>query len=464
MPLFSSQHIFMVGIKGSGMSSLAIFLHKRGIFVSGWDIKEVFTTDSYLKKYSIPFSDTFPKRIDVEKVSAIIYSSAYQESHEIIQLAHELKIPIYSYYEALSVITSTYPSFGVSGTHGKTTSVASIAHILRNEESPCDVICGTFVEGYKNEKHPFHHHTPLIIEACEYQDHFLLLTLQGVFITNVELEHVDYFTSEEKVFSSFYHLIDNLPFQAPLIVNKDEKGIGRIIEYVNSNRKDITLITYGKKRGNFLTYTYPYNGNIHSFFIKELNSEFTTHLVGDEYVSDQIGASLLSGMMLHKKFSLDNIAPLLSHLGSFFGAKGRMQKISPTSHPLLIYTDYAHHPSEIRASLSSIRLQYPNKKIRVIFFPHTVSRMSSFFEEFISSLTLADELYIFPVALSARKDGQEGRAKKISKELAARCGGVYVESEEEAIDIIRSTLQITELCITMGAGNTHEMNTRLLEI
>lgn len=450
----------MVGIKGSGMSSLALYLQKRGSIVSGWDTQEIFTTQDLLLKHSIDFSHTIPSTQQLSHIGTLIYSSAYNKNHPIISMAIEMNIPIYSYYEALSLITSLYPSYGVSGTHGKTTSVVAISHLLKTHEFPHDVICGTSIEeiGYESKG------LPLIIEACEYQDHFLLLILQGLFITNVEYEHVDYFMSEDDVFSSFYHLIDNVPTCAPLICNRDEKGIPRIINYVEKTRKDLIPITYGKGEGNHITYVYPYKGNIHSLFVEELETEYITHLVGDENVSDQIGAALLCMMIMKKEFSLDTLGSLFSSFNTFKGAKGRVQRISKDSHPFYLYTDYAHHPSEMRSSLQSIRLLHPQQKFILIFFPHTVSRMSAFFEDFISSLSLCDTLIIFPVALSARTDGSEDRAKEISKALATRCNGFYVERVDEAMNTLTPLLKNGDVCITMGAGNTHAMNNLLLTI
>ncbi len=205
MAFFSSSHIFMVGIKGSGMSSLAIHLKKLNTRVSGWDTDEVFPTDQELIKHSITFSHDIPSHESLAFIDYLIYSSAYKLDHPIIEEARELGIPIYSYYEALALLTTTFPTYCVCGTHGKTTSVVSLSHMLNDCSILHSAICGSAIaEPEQKDIEEISPLQPLILEACEYLDHFLLLHLQGIFITNVEYEHVDYFKDEDEVFFIFF--------------------------------------------------------------------------------------------------------------------------------------------------------------------------------------------------------------------------------------------------------------------
>ena len=464
MAFFSSSHIFMVGIKGSGMSSLAIHLKKLNTHVSGWDTDEVFPTDQELIKHSIAFSHNIPPQESLSSIDYLIYSSAYTLDHPIIKEAKKMGIPIYSYYEALALLSTTSPTYCVCGTHGKTTSVVSLSHMLHDYSFLHSTICGSAITVSDNpEKEESSHPKPLILEACEYQDHFLLLDIQGMYITNVEYEHVDYFKDEDKLFSSFLQLIDHLPHSAPIVCNREEKGIDRIIDYVEQYRADITLITYGKNKGTF-TYSYPYQNDINSIYIKELSKEFKVALVGDKLVSDLLGSALLAMMIVKHAVDVDFLGTLLSSLHNFKGAKGRVEKLSPDSHPFFLYNDYAHHPSEIRSSLQAIHLLHPKSKVVLLFFPHTVSRMQTFYHDFVSALTLCDTLIIFPVALSARGDGSQEEAIQISRNLAKDCGGIYVDKIKEAVNIVSTVLHSKDVCITMGAGNTILTIDSLLEI
>jgi len=464
MAFFSSSHIFMVGIKGSGMSSLAIHLKKLNTRVWGWDTDEVFPTDQELIKHSITFSHTIPSQESLSSIDYLIYSSAYTLDHPIIKEAIEMGIPIYSYYEALALLTTTSPTYCVCGTHGKTTSVVSLTHMLHDCSFFHSAICGSPITvPEQKELEEISPLQPLILEACEYQDHFLLLHIQGIYITNVEYEHVDYFKDEDELFLSFFQLIDNLPHSAPIVCNREEKGIDRIIDYVKQYRTDITLVTYGKNKGTF-TYSYPYQDNINSLYIEELGKEFKVALVGDKLVSDLLGSALLAMMIVKHAMDVDFLGTLLSSLQNFKGAKGRVERLSPDSHPFFLYNDYAHHPSEIKSSLQAIHLLHPKSNVVLLFFPHTVSRMRTLYHDFVSALALCDTLIIFPVALSARGDGSQEEAIEISRNLADDCGGIYVDRIEEAVNIVSTVLHSKDVCITMGAGNTILTIDSLLEI
>ena len=454
----------MVGIKGSGMSSLAVFLHTHGINICGWDVAEEFITDRVLTDHSIPFSYLSPTDEQLSTLDFLIYSSAYSIHHPIIDEAKKYNITILSYYEALAHLSKHYPTFGVSGTHGKTTSVAAIHHMLSSNNIPHSVICGAHLDKKDSLKKEIKHVQPLIVEACEYQDHFLSLSLNGLFITNVEYEHVDYFKDEKALFESFFTLIQNLPKDAPIICNRDEKGMDIIINYVEQHRKDLNLITYGKGERNTYSYCYPHFQNIHSLYVKELDASYTTFLVGEAFISDLFGSALLA-MMIPSTNKKDSVLDFfLSTLHNFSGAKGRVQRLTHVHHMFHLYNDYAHHPSEIRASFHSLRLLHPNNKLILIFFPHTVSRMKAFFDDFVSALSLFDEVYILPVALCARGDGSIEEAVSLSKQLAHECNGTFVYDEHSAMNILLTVLHSQDVCITMGAGNTMGMKDQLLTL
>ena len=462
MAFLLGKNIFMVGIKGTGMSTLALYLQKKGSTISGWDVEEVFTSDAFLLSHSIPFSSLHPSSTEITSYDFIIYSSAYKENHPILQEAAKKSIPLYSYFEFLGVLSTHYPTYGVSGTHGKTTSVATVTHILNQQKHPFSSIYGsTLIDEDLNIVDS--QDDILILEACEYQDHFLSLSLRGLFITNIELEHSDYFKTYSQIFESFLRLIEKLPMNAPLILNKDEKGIEELIKWVHQQRKDLTLITYGKSLDNDITYLYPYKDDIHTFFINQLEKKYSHTLVGSSFVSDMIGASLLATVALYpQQTPLVHVDEQFSYLKSFNGAKGRVELMSRPSHFFSLYNDYAHHPSEIVSSLETLRFLHPNSRLILLFFPHTMSRMTTFFQGFVDALSSVDYLFVFPVAMSARQDGNTEEAKRLSEILASESKGTFVENNEVALKSIQAILHTCDVCITMGAGNTHSIIEPLL--
>jgi UDP-N-acetylmuramate--alanine ligase len=452
----------MVGIKGTGMTSLAVYLSNSGDVVFGWDSEEKFATDEVLISHHIPFFSTLTLSECPYPVDILIYSSAYTLFHPLIQEAIERDIPHFSYQEYLTQLSKEMLTYGVAGTHGKTTCVGYTDTLLSTTGISHASIYGSTliapsIESSDQER------SLLILESCEYREHFQSYQLGGLLITNIEWEHSDYYPSYQSVLTAFLKRISSLPPFSFVVINNDDEGGRRAIEWTKQHRRDLLLISYGKEPTSDIVFTYPAQNDYHLFSIENLQKDFSISLVGDHFVSDIVGATIFSQLVTNsKKIDMTLLSTLfeLSHL--FKGCHGRLEKIE---HPhITLYNDYAHHPTEIEASLSSLRLLYPKETIVAVFYPHTIGRTETFFDQFEQALSLCDTLLILPVATSARFKTSKELSVELSKRLSEHLGATFVKDEMEAAEVLADILHQNDVCVTMGAGNTKVLIDSLMTI
>ncbi len=444
--------VFMVGIKGTGMTSLALYLSRNEDVVYGWDTDEVFPTDELLQRHSISCSSSTQLFSFTRSIDILIHSSAYDETHPLIREAGQNGIPIYSYHEYLGRLTEKCDSYGIAGTHGKTTACGCIDTLLTVKHIPHSAIYGSSLIGQPEESSIF---SPdkFILESCEYKKHFLSYRLKGLLITNIEWEHVDYYEDFEAVISTFIQRVEMLPISSFVVINNDDTGAKKIIRWIRENRDDLTLLTYGKEEKSDIVYSYPYHDDLNRFEIVNTGRIFPVSLTGDHFVSDIVASAIFSQLICNGHVpDMNQLDAFFGSVSRFKGCSGRLERID---HPqFILYRDYAHHPSEIASSLASLRALYPQKRFHIIFIPHTIGRTVALFDRFVEVLTGYDSVFILPVAASARfRDSHEVSVRE-SERLAAAVKGKAAYSEEHLQNMLKTILHQNDVCVTMGAGNT----------
>lgn len=366
-----TSKFYLVGIKGSGMSSLACVLHDLGNYVIGSDKEENFGFEEGIYKRKIK-TLSFNKD-NIKKGYTYIISNAYHEENEEVVRIKELGCKFYYYHEYISKMKGLH--IAVSGTHGKTTTTKMIVDMLKDEKIAYIIGDGTggAVKDYKY----------LIYEACEYQDHFLSYKPDLLVVNKIELDHPDYFNSIEQVYSSF----EKLSKQSKKVVIKKDNGLK-----VNNN-----FITYGLSE---VDYQYKIIEENSDGFVIEIKC-FTTdkiflpfcgyHMI-DNFVSSYIVLKELGYTEEFIKTKINNIVL----------PKRRMEE--EIFENQIIVKDYAHHPTEIKALYDALRQKYPKKEMVVFFQPHTYTRTLSLKNAFLNALDCFDEVYIFPTFSSAREN------------------------------------------------------------
>lgn len=457
------KSLFLVGIKGTGMSSLALLLSASGAKVSGSDVSQRFATDAVLEHAGISWTEGFCAASLPPDTDILIHSAAYAaQSNPQIAAALDRGIPVYSYPQWLAEMSGSLHAYAVAGTHGKTTSAGCLDWILRSTGLPYLAVYGSHIQ-HETATPRITGDSYAVFEACEYRDHFLSYDLEGVLITTIEHDHPDWFADGEAVLSSFKTLVSRLPAGASVVCGIDSELSARLADWVGESRPDLVLISYGvNPKSSFRIAQHTDDLFESSYRLLPLEGYHHLRLASLALCLDVVGASLLGAAMilrdLGKQVSAATLTsdPILGAMlvqaATFPGCAGRVEYLFE-EHGISFYDDYAHHPTEIRTSLEYLRSRYPDSRILTIFFPHTVSRTNAFFDGFVQSLSNADLLLVRPVFASARSDGADHEINGVAERIAVAAGGRFVADETALADIAAHLLHPQDVCVTMGAGN-----------
>ncbi len=385
-----------IGIAGSGMSSLAQIMHDLGYEVKGSDLSQDFFTTTELKKHIkiTPFDEK-----NITKDLIIVQGNAFNDDNVEVKKAKELGLKIYTYQEMVAKLTKNFETISISGCHGKTTTTAMLSHVLKKNGGTNYLIGdGT---GYANKKNK-----KFVLEACEYKRHFLDYYQKYAIITNIDLDHIDYYHDINDVIDAYQSFASNA--EKKVIAYGDDPHTRKL-----------------KINGKILFYGYKNNNDVIAKNIK-YTSEGTTF---DVYINKQFYHSykikftgkhmVLNTLAVISLCYLENIDKdeIQEALITFPGAKRRfsIQEVNDN----IIIDDYAHHPEEIKVTLEAAKQKYPDKTIITIFQPHTFSRTKMFADEFIKVLNKSNASYVLDIhpAREKQEDYPDINSKMIISKL-----------------------------------------------
>lgn len=379
-----NEKFHFIGIKGSGMSSLAQILFDNGYEVQGSDTETQLFTQFGLEKRGMRLTPFSKENITGEHV--YIIGNAFNEQNVEVKEVLKKEYQSYSYHQFLGEFMKHFTSIGISGTHGKTSTTSLLSHVLSNQ-FPTSALIGDGT-GYGAKDSRF-----FSFEACEYKRHFLSYKPDYAVITNVDFDHPDYFSDLEDVLNAFNDFSANA--QKKVVVCGDDINTPKLKDFKKT-------ITYGLEEYNDVcAQNIQINPQITSFdvyFKGEKQGRVQVPLHGKHTIQNTLAVitiCLLEGMTLY------DIAP---HLLTFEGAKRRFHTEEFNGN--IIVDDYAHHPREIEATIETARLKYPGKKVVAIFQPHTFTRTVAFLNDFKETLCKADKVYGCPIFGSARENGE----------------------------------------------------------
>lgn len=401
------KKIYMVGIGGIGMSALAQYLDYTAHEVSGSDREESPVVTMLVQK-GIQVSVGHDQCLIPADTELLIYSDAVPESNVERVRAREMNIPQMSYFEALGEVTRTARTIAVAGTHGKTTTTGMLAKILQYAEKEPTVIVGSIVRDFPGRaggsnflagKEDF-----FVIEACEYRDHILKLSPEILVITNIELDHTDYFPTLEALQDTFRKAAARVPAHGIIITNPYDPVIAAVLSDAVAPILDYTTQTVPalKQIGEFNRMNARAAKTAARALFPHLQEEYTDRALID-----------------------------------FKGSWRRFEYKGETPSGAVVYDDYAHHPTAIRATVVAAREQFPEKKIIVAFHPHLYSRTRSLMQEFGRALAEADESLIAPI-YAAREAPDPGVTNESVAETTRRYGGT--SEAFESFDLVRDKL------------------------
>ena len=364
---------YCIGIKGTGMSTLAQILHDLGNEVSGYDDAKghKFTQDG-LEKRNIPIYYDHSHPIDKDTI--VTYSVAFKEDHEEMKRVRNLGLTVKKYGELMGDVIDLFETIGVSGTHGKTTTSSLIRHLLE-ETVGCNYFIGAG-DGYADKKNKY-----FVVESDEFNRHFTYYHPTYSIITNIEAEHLECYKDIDDIRNTFETFANQT--KKLVVANGDNEEVKKI----NYKTK---VKFYGFKEDNDIVIKNMElleTGSVFDLYIdNELFGHFDIPLYGKHMVLNAAAAITIAKEL---GLSQEKIHELLE---TFHNAKRRFAETKIGN--CIIIDDYAHHPTEIKVTLQAVKQKYPNKRLVVVFVPNTYSRTKDFKEEFIDAFSIADKTYL----------------------------------------------------------------------
>jgi UDP-N-acetylmuramate--alanine ligase len=443
---------YFVGIGGIGMSALARWFKKQGKFVAGYDRTETPLTQQ-LQEEGIEvtyedFSSTIPEKIkDVRKAVLVVYTPAIPSDSQILNYFKDHKYKIKKRSEVLGAITKKSFTIAVAGTHGKTTTSALIAHILKETNQNMVAFLGGILQNYEsnliiNRKSGQELNT--VVEADEYDRSFLTLSPDIAVITALDPDHLDIYGELSEMQKGFRDFVNKLKKKGTLIIYK-----GLYERVIPEDRPDIKVREYGLshipvRAENIRLEKEEVRFDYHS--PAESIENIPLSLPGFHNIENAIAA-----ITVCLKIGIDGSA-IKAALSSFRGIKRRFEYVLYTDN-LVFIDDYAHHPEEIKALLSSLRAIFEGHKITALFQPHLYSRTRDFADEFAEALDLADEVLLMDIYPAREKPikgvGPELILDKMHIEKKSLCSKIDVIEELDERDL--------DILITIGAGDIDQL-------
>ena len=448
-------HVHFIGIGGISMSGLAEILLKENFTISGSDSKPSALTAHLVNLGATIF---FPQKAEniIDGVDVVVYTAAIHADNPEFAEAVRQGLPMLSRAELLGQLMMNYKiPIAISGTHGKTTATSMLSHILLEADTDPTISVGGMLHTIGGNIRVGHSDI-FVTEACEYTNSILNYLPKIGVILNVEEDHMDFFKDIHEIRESFHKFAALLPQDGALIIHKNIESIETI-----TTGLDCPVITYSETQdadysAKDIVFDERGNASFDLYRRNVLADHIILSVAGKHNVSNALSAIAVADLL---EIPMEVIK---TGIRSFTGTDRRFQYKGETN-GFTIIDDYAHHPTEIRATLTSA-FHYPHREIWCIFQPHTYTRTKAFFHEFAEALSLADHVILADI-YAARETDTLGMTSEALAEEIKRIGGdaYYLSSFEEIEKFVLKKVIHGDLLITMGAGDVVNIGESLLK-
>lgn len=423
-----SKQYYFIGIKGTGMGPLAQILHDQGNEVLGSDIDTYTYTQAPLEAAGIKILPFEAKNVDEYQSAVFVRGNAFEDTHVEVARALELGVKMISYPEAVQEQIAQTTSIAVAGAHGKTSTTGLLAHVLKNIAPTSYLIGDGTGRGVPNSQF-------FVVEADEYRRHFKDYRPDYAILTNIDFDHPDYYTGIEDVTNAFADFVNNV-----------KKGIFAWgdDEHLRSLKPNADVYYYGVNpdKDDFVATNIrksTLGSHFEVVFRGKSLGDFAVPLFGQHGI---LNALAVIGVSYMEQVDLDLIR---QYLLTYQGVKRRFSEKQIGD--ITVIDDYAHHPTEITATLDAARQKYPNKPIIAIFQPHTFSRAIAYKDEFAESLEAADKVYLANIFGSAREQSGTISSEDLGAEIS-KFGGIVQEDNMRLLMPYDNAVMVF-----MGAGD-----------
>ena len=442
--LVPGSHVHLVGIGGVSMRPLGLVLKGMGMKVTGSDMSASEGTRE-LEAKGIPVTIGHNAE-NIQGADCIIRTAAAHNDNPEIAAARASGIPVFERAQAWGEIMRSYKNaVCVSGTHGKTTTTSMLTHILMEADLDPTVMIGGYLP-LLHASHRVGHGDTILLESCEYCDSFLNFFPTLALVLNVEEDHLDYFKDLADIQKSFHKFAEMATFG--VVANGDDPHTVQAGE-------GLDYVTFGLGEGN----------RIHAanmcpdwrHFDVLCDGEFYCHLdmgvLGRHNAMNALAASAAAWMMGIPGEAVSR------GLVSFHGA-GRRMEFKGKFHGADVYDDYAHHPDEVAATISAVRDAMPGRRLVLAFQPHTYSRTSALFDDFVRELSRADVLVLAEIYAARERNTIGISSADVAEKIP---GAVFCETLPEVTEYLRQNVREGDVVLTMGAGDIFRAGEALLK-
>jgi UDP-N-acetylmuramate--alanine ligase len=457
------KKIYFIGIEGGGTSALAQIYQKLGYEVLGSDNGDHFF-GSVLAKAGIKVFPDFKAENLPNNIDFVVHSTAFKDDNPEMQEVKKRqgefrrkrgwpgpKLKTLSYPEALANLFNEKFGIAVTGTHGKTSITAMAGELLESAKLKPTALVGSEVINWKcntiidDSKY-------FVLEADEYQNKLQHYSPKIVILNNIDFDHPDFFPTIKEYKQAFKNFVKKLDENAIVIANFDDKQVREVVSGIKAK-----VISFGKNNADFSVQLSDDNtkdfSKFYVFYKQENLGEFKLKVLGEHNIMNSLSVIAL-GHALGIKTDI-----IKKSLEEFSGTKRRLEYKGKYK-GAIIYDDFAHHPTEVTASLKALRKRYPKNNIYCIFHPHSYTRTEALLNDFAESLKLADKVIVLDIYGSARENKGNVHSKDLVKLLGDK--GLYIPTIEKCVDYLKPILKENDLAITMGAGDVWRVGEELL--
>ena len=450
------KHIHLIGIGGISMSAIAETLKNWNFKVTGSDLNQSAITDN-LNKHGI--TTTIGHDLEnSKKADLIVYSAAINENDPEIIIANENNIPLVGRGEFVGYLTKLYKeTICVSGTHGKTTTTSMLSYCFINAHKDPSIEVGAILDlidgNYRVGNSEY-----FILESCEYKGNFLKFFPHTEIILNIDNDHLDYYKTFDNVIKTFQDFSKLLPEDGLLVTNADDKNCFELQNITKAN-----FISYGieNEEANYLAKNISYDTNGFAKFDVYKNKEYFTTLelsvAGTHNILNSLACLCVSDYYGIPKEIISE------SLRQFKGAERRLEYKGTLENNINIFDDYAHHPTEIKATANAVKNKTYNQSW-VIFQPHTYSRTKLLLEDFADAISNFDNIILLDIYAAREQNTYNISSQDLANAITQKGKAVkYIPEFENVVSYIKENVKENDIIITLGAGTVTKLGPMILE-
>ncbi|HZJ57568.1 MAG TPA: UDP-N-acetylmuramate--L-alanine ligase [Clostridia bacterium] len=442
------NHVHFVGIGGISMSGLADILIHKGYTVSGSDIKQTHLTDGLKSRGATIYIGHDASNIG--DADWVVYTIAISENNPELLAAKDMGIPIIERAALLGHIMETYPySIGVAGSHGKTTTTSMLSVMVQRARLDPTILVGGEVDDIGGNVR-IGNSSYFITEACEYNESFLNFEPYMAIILNIDEDHLDYFKDIQGIYKAFEKFTDLVSPKGVVIGCTDDPLVHKLLEDIHIRKISFATENPGDWVARDIGYDDMGHPSYRAVYKGQDMGRFQLQVPGHYNIYNALAATAAA-------WAIGISAEIIRDSLATFRGTHRRFEVKGSLNDITVVDDYAHHPTEIKATLKAA-LKYPHKRIWCVFQPHTYTRTEKLFYEFSESFLDADEILVTDIYAAREKAIDGVNSENLAKEIHRRGKSArYMTSFHEAVDFLSQNARPGDLVLTMGAGDVFKV-------